>query len=223
MNLKNINKKILYLALALLIIAGMLTVALKGFKVDLMLERHESINFLINKDFNVKEVKDICKEIFGNKQVVVRKVEVFSDAVNINISSITDEEKEQLVNKMNEKYGTTVDVASIQVKSIPNVRIRDMVKPYLVPVAISVLIIAAYIIIRFKKMNSLKLMIKLLVLILVTEGAIASVIAIARIPFSGILVNLMAIIALLLVIAYINKTEKEYIKMTLEKSKKGKK
>ena len=60
MNLKSVNKKILYLAMILLILAGIVVVALKGFKVDLMLERHESVNFLIGKDFSVREVKYKC-------------------------------------------------------------------------------------------------------------------------------------------------------------------
>lgn len=223
MNLKNINKKIVGLAIILLILAGILVVALKGFKVDLMLERHESINYILNTDFEVKDIKNICKEVFGNKYFVVRKVEVFSDSVNINVSSITDEEKEKLVSKVNEKYSLSTTVDSLTIKEVPNVRIRDMIKPYVVPVMISIIIIGAYLIIRFKKMNSIKLLAKLIAFILITEAVIASIVAIGRIPFSGTLVNLMAIVAIIELIIYINVKEKEYIKMSLENSKNNKK
>lgn len=223
MNLKNVNKKIIGLAIILLILAGILVVALKGFKVDLMLERHESINYILDTEFEIKDIKKICKEVFGNKHFVVRKVEVFSDAVNINVSSITDEEKEKLVSKVNEKYSLSTTTDSLTVKTTPNVRIRDMIKPYIVPVMISIIIIGAYLIIRFKKMNSVNLLFKLLALILITEASIASVIAIARIPFSGTLVNLMAIVAIIELIIYINIKEKEYVKISLENSKNSKK
>lgn len=220
MNLKNINKKIVGLAIILLILAGILVVALKGFKVDLMLERHESINYVLGIDFELKDIKQICKEVFGNKHFVARKVEIFSDAVNINVSSITDEEKDKLVTKVNEKYSLTTTTADLDVRITPNVRIRDMVKPYIIPVMISVILIGAYLIIRFNKMNSIKLLLKLLLLIAITEAMLASIVAIGRIPFSGTLVNIMAIVAIVELIIYINIKEKEYIKLSLENSKK---
>ncbi len=223
MNFKNMNKKIVMLAVILLILAGILVVALKGFKVDLMLERHESINYVLNTDFEIKDIKQICKDVFGNKKFVVRKIEVFSDAVNINVNSITDEEKEKIVSKINEKYSLSTTTDSLTIKTVPNVRIRDMVKPYLVPAMISIIIIAAYLIIRFKKMNSAKLILKLLGLILITEASIASIVAIGRIPFSGTLVNIMAIVAIVELIIYINVKEKEYVALSLENSKNKKK
>lgn len=220
MNLKNINKKILYLAIILLILAGILVVALKGFKVDLMLEQHEAISIVLGKDFEVKDIRKICKEVFSNKKTVVRKIEVFSDAVRIDVSSVTDEEKKNLVTKVNEKYGLTIEESAVQVKTISNVRIRDMIKPYIVPSAISILIIGAYLIIRFKKENSFKLISKLILLILVTEGIIASVVAIARLPFSNLLVNSMTVIAIWELILYINKEEKEYARLKVENNSK---
>ncbi len=209
MNLKSVNKKILYLAMILLILAGIVVVALKGFKVDLMLERHESVNFLIGKDFSVREVKDICKEVFGGKYTVVRKVEIFSDTVNINASTITDEEKEKLVSKMNEKFGTTIEAGNLAVKTTPNVRIRDMVRPYIVPVMITIIIIAAYIVIKFRNMNMAKLLVKLIAILVLSEAMVSSLVAIMRIPFSGLVVNLMAVLAIIEVIAYINSLEKK--------------
>ncbi len=204
------SKKIILLGLVLLIIAGIVIVALKGFNVYIMLEQHESINMVIGKEINLNDIKNICKEVFGNKTVVVRSVEFFNDSFNINVQSITDEEKANLVNKINEKYTTDFKAEDISVVKVSNVRIRDLVRPYIKPVIASVIVIIAYLIIRFRKMNTFKLLGKLFAIIALTELSLASIIAIARVPVSPVIVNLMTVIAVVELVLYINKQEKEY-------------
>lgn len=204
------SKKIVLLGLILLIIAGIVVVALKGFNVDLMLEQHEEMNIVIGKEINIKDIKSICKEVFKNKQIVVRTVDLFNDSVNISVESMTDEEKNELINKINEKYETELSVDNLTSYTVSNVRIRDLVRPYISPVLISVIIIVAYLIIRFRKMSTLKLLGKLFGIIILTEAVIASIIAISRIPVSATIVNLMTVVAVIELIFYISKTEKEY-------------
>ncbi len=205
----NGSKKIIILGLILLIVAGLVVVALKGFNVYLMLEQHESINIFIGKETNIKEVKDICKEVFGKKAVVVRSVDFFRDSFNISSQSITDEERNNLVTKINEKYGTELEAENIERMKVSNVRIRDLIRPYIKPVIISVVVIVAYLVIRFRKMNTFELLGKLFVLVALTELAIASLIAIVRIPVSPVIVNLMTVIAVVELVLYIAKKEKE--------------
>ena len=123
-------------------------VLFRGFNVNFLLEQHEVIEFNIGKDFELSDVKNICKEVFGKKKVVLRKIELFNDSVSINVSSITNEEKENLVNKLNEKYGTEKDISDVEVKTVAKVRIRDWVKPYVKPTIVSSIIILGYIAIR---------------------------------------------------------------------------
>ena len=199
------SKKIVLLGLILLIIAGIVVVALKGFNVDLMLEQHEAINIVIGKEINIKDVKGICKEVFKNKQTIIRTVDLFNDSFNIGVESITDEEKNELINKLNEKYGTELKIEELNVYTVSNVRIRDLIRPYITPVFISIIVI-----VRFRKMSVIKLLGKLIGTIVLTEALIASIIAITRIPVTSIIVNLMTVIAVVELIIYINKTEKEY-------------
>lgn len=203
----NGNKKIILLGLILLIIAGVIVVALKGFNVSLILQKHESISLKIGKEIDLKDIKAICDEIFNGKKVILREVEMFNDSINISVESITNEEKEQLVNKINEKYGTEFKVEGITVNSNSNVRIRDLIKPYFKPVILSIVLIIAYLIIRFRKENILNLLGKIVVLIVLTEAVLASIIAITRIPLSPVLINLMAVVALVELLVFINKKE----------------
>lgn len=204
------SKKIILLGLILLIVAGITIIVLKGFNVSLMYQQHEAINVVIGKEINKNDINLICKEVFKNKTFVVRTIDFFNDSVNINVESITDDEKNELVSKLNEKYGTSLNIDSLNISTIANIRIRDIARPYIKPIIISIVVIVAYLIIRFRKMNVAKLLGKLFGIVLLTEVVLASIIAIARIPVSPVVVNLMTIVAVIELILYINKREKEY-------------
>lgn len=214
------NKKIVILGLILLVIAGIIVVALKGFNVNLMLSQHESVDFVIGKEFNISDIESICKDVFGDKKVILRKVELFDDAININVLSITDDEKQNFIDKMNEKYETQYTVEDLTISTVPNVRIRDLIKIYIKPVCISAAIIVVYIFIRFKKINPLKIVFKTIFIIISTEAALASLIAITRIPLSAIIINLMLLIALLELLLSLYKAEKKYLKLKNSDEKK---
>ena len=204
---KFLNKKILVLGLSLLILAGIVVVLFRGFNVNFMLEQHEVIEFVIGKNFEMKDVSDICDQVFGNKKVVLKTIEVFDDAVSINVESITNEEKENLVSKLNEKFGTTKAVDQIEVETVANVRIRDWVKPYVKPIFISSLIILAYIAFKFRDENIIKVLGEIIGIVVLTLATILSALAIFRVPVSPIYIMFLIIIAMLEVIIYIDKHE----------------
>ncbi len=204
-------KKISILGICLLILAGIVVVLFRGFNVNFLLEQHEVIEFNIGKDFELSDVKNICKEVFGKKKVVLRKIELFNDSVSINVSSITNEEKENLVNKLNEKYGTEKDISDVEVKTVAKVRIRDWVKPYVKPTIVSSIIILGYIAIRFRNDNLIKVIAKIVGTIILTTLTILSVFAICRIPMAPICIMVLIMVALAELILYINKLEQENV------------
>lgn len=204
-------KKILLLGLILIIIAGVVVVALKGFKVSLFFEQHESLNLVIGKEVNINDVKNICKDVFKGKEVIVKKLELFDDSVNINVESITDEEKSNLVQKINEKYQTEFTVEGITVNSNANVRLRDIVRPYITPLVICTVVIVAYILVRYRKLNSLKFLGKLILVIVLSELFVASIILITRFPITPVIINVMIALAVLEVVLAVDAKEKEYM------------
>lgn len=204
------TKKILLLGLILIIIAGIVVVTLKGVNVSLLYEQHETVNLVIGKEVNINDIKNICKEVFNDKEVIVRKVELFDDAVNLNVESMTDEEKQNLVDKVNEKYETQFTVDSINVKVIPKVRIRDTVRPYIIPLIIATIAIVAYMVIRFRKIKITKLLGKIVAIILLTEATVTSIVTIARIPVTPVLINVMFAVAILELVLYVDCTERNY-------------
>ena len=203
------SKKIILFGIILLIIAGIVVVSLKGVKVSLNLQQHEEVTVYIGKPVELKEVKNICKEVFGNKYFIVIDVDTFKDAYSINVESLTNEEKQALLTKINEKFGVNLVETDISIKTLSNIRIRDVVKPYIKPVIISAILMVVYMIIRFRKEKVAKLLGKIFGIIILTEAVIFSIIAIARIPLSALMINLMAVIAIVELCVYINKLEKK--------------
>lgn len=201
------NKKIILLGIILIIIAGIFVVALKGVNVSLQLQQHESIVVKVGKSIELKDVKEICNNIFGDKDYIVKNVEMFSDSADIIVESITDEEKQELVKKINEKYQTKLTVEDLNIKTNSNIRIRDIVRPFIISIVISVVIIGLVYIVIYRNKEVVIKYAKTLAIILVTEAFIASVIAITRIPLSQSIITVMLFIALAQIMFYMNKNK----------------
>lgn len=200
-------KKLLLLGIILLIVAGIVVVALKGVKVSLKLQQHESIVMKIGKQVDLKDIEEICKTTFENKKVIVRSVEMFEDSADIIVESITDEEKEKLVNNVNEKYETELTVQDLTVNSNSNIRIRDIVRPYIFPLVISVILIGGIYVIVYRNKETVIKYLKSLLVIIITEMLIASVVAITRIPLTQTIITVMLFVAVAEMMLYMNKNK----------------
>ena len=64
-----------------------------------------------------------------------------------------DSKIEQLTNKLNEKLGLELKKENIAKVYQPHIRLSSVLKPYLVPLAISMIVILAYVMIRFRKIG----------------------------------------------------------------------
>lgn len=200
-------KKLLLLGTILLIIAGAVVVALKGVRVSLELQQHESIVVKIGKRVELNDIKEICNNTFENKNCVVRNVEMFDDSADIIVESITDEEKENLVSKINEKYETALTVQDLTVNSNSNIRIRDIVRPYIFPIVISVILIGGIYAIVYRNKETMVKYMKTLLIVVVTEMLLASIVAITRIPLTQSIITLMLFIAVAEIMFYMNKNK----------------
>ena len=210
---KNNNKKIVILGIVLLILAGIIIIALKGVNVSLMFGKHEAIEIKLEKEVTVADMNQICNEVFDNKKFVVKGLEVFLDSIQINVESITDEEKNNLIEKINEKYETSKSVDDLKVFTVSNKRIRDVVKDYIKPMIISFAIILIYMLIRYRKINAIKIIIDFFEKIILTEAILLSVVAITRFPVSNSLINLFMVLVVVELIYYISQSEKKLEKI----------
>ena len=104
--MKNLTKKqkIIMSIVAIIIIAGIAVVAFMGFNFDLRFQTAQKLELYLGEDFKIADIQNITKETMPNEQVIVQKVEVYGDSVSIIAKEITEEQKQKIIEKVNEKY-----------------------------------------------------------------------------------------------------------------------
>lgn len=210
------NKKIIAIISILIIIAGIIMIAVKGFNFDLKYQDSKRIILSVGQSFNIVDIKEITNEIFGSEPVMIQKVEVFEDAVSITTKDITDEQKNNLINKINEKYGTETKSEDVELSTISHTRGRDLIKPYIVPIAISTIIILIYMMIRYHKLGSIKVLAQTIGLVLYTQIILFSAIAITRIPVGRLTIPMVLTVYILTLVGATTKFENKLTNLAKE-------
>ena len=138
----------------------------------------------------VSDIESIASEVLGNTKFMVQRVETFGNVVVIVAKDITEEQRDSIVTKFNEKYGTKLESKNVEIVSIPFTRIKDVIKRYLIPAAVSLVLVLAYFVLRFKKIGWKKVALKTILTPVVAELLLFSIISITRLPFSRLVVSL---------------------------------
>ena len=207
------KSKILIAIIAIIIIVGAIITATIGLNFDLRYKESKKIELYLQKDFNISDIKQITDEVMQGTEVVIQKVEVFEDTVSIRAQDITDEQKQGIIDKVNEKYGTEISKDDIETETIPNTRGRDIIKPYILPFSIATLIILVYIAVRYRKLKVLKTVLKTIFILILSQVVLLSIMAITRIPIGIVTIPLIIIVYLLILIGITTYFEKELSKM----------
>ena len=131
--IKNISKKskIIFSILLVIIVVGIIITAVTGLNFDLKYRKAKKIEIYLEKEFEIQDIKAITDETIGT-DVVIQKVELYKDMIKITAPDITDEQKQNVITKLNEKYGTELKAENIEIEDAPQMRGRDIIKPYIV-------------------------------------------------------------------------------------------
>ena len=201
--------KIIFTIIAIIILIGIAITCTIGLNFDLRYRDSKRMELYLEQDFNISDIKQMTDEVMPDKKVIIQKVEVYEDTVSITAEDITDEEKQSLIDKVNEKYGTTLAAESTEIETIPNTRGRDIVKPYVVPFGIATLIILVYMAIRYRKLGVMKTLLKTIIITIIAEMVLLSIMAITRIPIGLITIPLVITVYLLTLVGLTTYFEKE--------------
>ena len=209
--MKNMTKKqkIVMIIIALIILVGTILTFTIGLNYDLRFQEAKKVVLYINKEFEVSDVRKIVKEIIPNQEIMIQKVDVYEDSISITAKEITEEQKQDLVNKINEKYSTELSADSIEIVTIPHTRGRDIVKPYVVPFVIATAITLVYIAIRYYKLGAIKTVLKTALISVLAQIVLLDVIAITRIPVGRLTIPMVITVYMLTLIGIITKLEKK--------------
>lgn len=187
MKTKNI---ITYIIICLIIIAGIAVWDSKGFNSELQYSSRKQVQLTNNTGIEIAEIKNIAKEVLGDTRFFVQEVEKFGNSVAIVAEEITEEQRNQIVEKFNSKYGTDLKAEDIEIVSIPFTRVKDVVKPFIKPGIITLAIVLAYFLIRFSKLGWKKIVANTIFMPIIAELLIFSIMAIIRIPFGRLAIAL---------------------------------
>lgn len=217
--LTKFNKIIIAIIVALIIIATIITATI-GFEVELKFKDSQKIEIYLEKEFEMSDIQNITNEVFKNQKVIIQKIEVYEDALSITASEITEDQKEQIINKVNEKYNTQVSADQVNITTVPRLRIRKMFTQYIVPFIIALGIILIYMAIRYFKLGSIKVVGQTLLTIIITQIILFSVIAITRIPLGRITIPMVITVLVFTLLTLTTNYEKKLKKIKEQNNKK---
>ncbi len=201
--------KIVALLVAIIMIVGLIVTLTVGFNFDLKYQQAKKLQLYLEKDFEIADIKQITSEVLPNEKVMLQKVEVFEDTVSIIAKEISEEQRNNLVNKINEKYELELKADQIEITTIPHTRGRDIIKPYITPFLIATILILVYMAVRYYKLGMIKTILKTGLTVVLAQAVLASVVVITRIPIGRLTIPLVLIVYVLSLLGMTSCLEKE--------------
>lgn len=146
------------IVLVLLLVVGAGIMVMNKFQYDTNYSKNVRLEVYLGKNFEIKDMVEATNEIYENQQVIVQKAGPFEDTVAITVKETTEEQKEQLLQKINEKYGMTLTNENIASYYNSNVRGRDLIEPYIGVSIIAGVLILVFFGIRYHKLGVTKVL-----------------------------------------------------------------
>ncbi len=206
------------IAFIVLLIIGILIMIFNGFQLSFHYDNATRMEIAINKQFNINEIITLAREVYPEETIKVEKIGAFEDTIGITIKETNEEKEQQIITKLNEKYGTKLDTTSITTYTIPASNLHGMLEPYILPTLITFGIILIVACITYKKNGILKTLLSIILLVIVAEILYGILISICNIKLTQtILIGTIGI--MLFSIIYLTKAYEKVITQNSTKIK----
>ena len=197
-----VMKRVVSILLICLLIAGIIVIAVKGFNVGLKYSENTQIAINIGKTFEINDIKQITSEVFKGQRVIIQKVELYEDMVQITVKEASEGQINELNTKINEKYELENSIDDVEVVQNANVRLRTLIKPYILPISILSIVTILYAMIVYRKQGIVYVLYTTAMAIVAPQAILSSLYAVTRMPIN----RLTSIIAVVVYIASITIT-----------------
>lgn len=197
------------IVIAALIVIGLVIIIVNKFEFNVNYSKNVRLEISLSKDFNVSDILAITNEVYQNQDVVVRKSGPFEDIITITLRDFTDEQNENLINKINEKYETSLTTDGIGIYYNSNVRGRDIIKPYITVTLVFGIIVLGFFIIKYKKLGITRTILSPILVIIGTQVLYFLMISIFRVKINESTIATGISIMLFCLMYLINCFEKE--------------
>ena len=176
------NKKVILGIFLVIILIGIIMTFTIGLNIGLEYAETTRIIINIGEDFDKQDIRQITKEVFEGKTVLIQEVDTFKDSFAITAKEASEEQINSLLEKTNEKYGLENTMEDILITNIPAHRLRDIVKPYIFPTAITTILVLVYIMVMYRKKGLLKVVLTYICGLAAVGLLFLSVLTFTRIP-----------------------------------------
>ena len=202
------NKKICaFILIALIIMAGIIVTIVFGFNKELKYQQSQSVEVYVEQKVDRGKIKEIANEVLGRNNMV-QTIEIYQDMVSIRAKNISEEQKNDIVNKIKENYEFEQTAEDTTINTIAETRIRDMYKKYVLPIIIAEVLVLIYMVIRYYKNGIIKVAMSTIFVPVIGELVLLSIIAITRIPLGRLTPILVIAVYIISLLCVINKNEK---------------
>lgn len=205
------NRKIIICIIAIVIMCvGAVMANVIGFNKGLEYGDYTRILVYMNKESNLDDVKGIVSDVFGGR-FEVSYTDEFKDTVSIKAQGISDEQIENLKNKLKEKYEFEDDAEYMITLNTASIGTFELIKDYIKPVAISYVLILVYFAFAYRKLGLVNGLVIPAIAIIIINSLYVSIIAICRIPLNSFIIPLgvlLYIVSLLGTTMYLNSKNK---------------
>lgn len=176
------KKKILYGIIAIIILAGIIMFCIHGFNIGNIYGSYTKIGLYMENGVNKDEITQIVQESFNGKEAIMQDIEYFGEMVLITLPTVSDEEIDNFIAKVNEKYSLDYGIDDLDILNMPGLTFAEVINPYILPVALSVLISIVYIAIRYHSLGIMKMIGKSIISIIIVQAIVLSLYLILNLP-----------------------------------------
>ncbi len=203
--MKVFKNKLIYIISMVIIVIGVICTALWRFNYGINYADGKRITIYIGKEYNMDDIKQLIKDNLGNQAGIYQEVETFKDTVSVRVKEITDEQVDALNAAVKEKYELT-DETVVSYSGVPHERLKDIVKPYIFPLAIctiAVWFVMAVALFAVKAENIVLKLIMAFANLVLAEAVYVSIFAITRIPVNEFfIIGILAVYILTIVCSF---------------------
>lgn len=215
-----IAKSIIAVLFVLVVIFGLFMAFNKGINTGLMYTEREQIGIMLGTQFDVSDMRNIANEVFKNEKYLIQKATIFEDTVIIQRKEISEEQKQKLVEKINEKYSLDIKVEDVEIEKVGARDLKKDLEKYILPFSITLFLIIAYFIFRFKKLGALRTMVRFVTTVIFAELLYISVLSISQIEIGRLFAPIGFMLYMLCVIVSTAVFEKERAELILNENNK---
>jgi len=142
----------------ILAVIGIAIIVFNKFEFNVNYSKNVRLEINLGKSFEINDILEMANAIYTNGEAIVRKAGDYQETITITIKDYTDEQNEELINKINEKYETNLTTEDIVIYYNSNVRGSDLIKPFILSSGIAGALILMFFGIRYYKLGLVKVL-----------------------------------------------------------------